>query len=81
MDSNDKASRDYPAREIASQNLLHVYHQGGSWHVWLNVDAEFTGLCLAVHEDYNTAVGQAVETLEAATEALQGPRWFPQPNT
>lgn len=78
-DANHEAAEKYPAREVAPQNLLHVYHEGGKWHVWLNVDAEFTGLCLAVEVDYDKAMGEAVATLEAAVAALQGPRWFPEP--
>lgn len=70
---NDLASRTYPAREVEGHRL-HVYEQGGAWHVWLNTEvSDFDGVCIAVAPTYDDAVGQAVRVLEACVEMLQEP--------
>jgi len=55
---------------------LHVCEIGGEWQVWLNTDdATFTGLCVAVGDTRDEAVAEALLTLEAALDKLQGPAW------
>ncbi len=72
---NDEASEQYPS-VLIERHLLHVYEQGGEWHVWLNCeDMDFTGLCLGLGATRDEAVEQAVQALEAITEKLQGPPW------
>lgn len=68
--AKDAAVEAYPATRIAD-HLVHVYEQGGEWHVWLNTeDLEFTGLCIGLGPTRDAAVVQAVAALESVVEFL-----------
>ena len=71
--ANDRACENYPAVSIEG-HLLHVYLQGGEWHVWLNTeDMEFTGLCIGIAPTRDAAIAQAVAVCEAVAAELQKP--------
>ncbi len=77
---NDRASRKYPSVDLAGTHMsLHVFQRDEDsdppWLVWLNVDCDFTGLCIACGSTRDEAVADAVKGLEAAVARLQGPAW------
>jgi hypothetical protein len=73
MNEADDASARHPSIRVGGCSL-HICEIEGHWQVWLNTeDADFTGLCISSRKTRQKAVGEAVRTLEAALDRLQGP--------
>lgn len=76
MEETERASQITPSIEVAG-HLLHVAKMNAGWEVWVNCeDMDFTGLCVGVGDTAKEAVQEAVTTLEAIVDRLQGPPFY-----
>lgn len=72
-------------RAIIGAHALHIFRDAGhdpgdEYVVWLNTEmSDFDGLILGLGATRDAAVAQAVATLEALTDRLQGPAPITEP--
>lgn len=69
-----RRKQEHYEADVHVPHALHVYEEDGEYHVWLNTGvSDHDGLCIGIGLDRQTAVTQAVGSLEWALETLQGP--------